>query len=592
MIADPLPNRHNRVTPKRFAAIYAIWSLLWVLGSDFVLHVLIHGPNVAWKVQSYKGIIYVLVSGLIIFLAVRERDRRHRAERASTESMLRSLRQSGLVGIYEWDAQGRIIDANNMSLAALGYTREELSDGKLTRERLTPPEYWEADRIASQQVAAYGHCALYEKQVICKDGRRLDVLVGRSLLEGSDGGIGYALDITELKSTRKDKENLEKQLAQVEKLNALGQLTAGIAHDFNNLLSVIIGYASVAESQSNRPLSESVTQVLHAAEKARNLVRKLLAFGRKQLLNPEIVNVNELISELHGILSRLIDERIELVLRLGQDVGAIEADPSQIEQVILNLVINARDAMPNGGTLTIETLSTASPPGFRPSDKASSFVVIRVTDSGMGIGPDVLPHIFEPFFTTKQEVGGTGLGLATVYGIVKQTGGNIDVESVPGQGSVFTVTVPRVRTAAAVIGQPLRRELRGLTGTETILLVEDLDELREMMSMILQSKGYHVLQAGDGEDAVQTARSFKQKIDLVIADVVMPHLNGPDAIQQIRQHRPHVKVIFITGYAEQSLIERVIPSSEILEKPLRPDTLLAKVRALLDDDSRSAVHVA
>lgn len=580
------PNRSGRITATKFAAIYVIWSVFWVVLSDYALQLVLHGPTVEWRLESFKGVIYVLVSGFILFLAVRERDRKHRAERAANESMLRGLRQSGLVGIYEWDTQGRITDANSSFLDALGYTREELESGKLTGESLTPSDHREADRIALQQVSETGHCALYETQVICKDGSRLDVLVGKSLLEGfPEHGVGYALDITDLKRARAEKAKLEQQLTEAEKLSALGQLAGGIAHDFNNLLSVIIGYESLTESslRSGDPLRENTSQVLRAAEKAKNLIRKLLAFSRKEVLSRELINVNELILELHGILSRVLDERIKLVLRLGKDVGNIEANASQIEQVIVNLVINARDAMPHGGSLTIETQSIVfQQPTCRP-DQAGEFVVIRITDTGTGISPEIKSRIFEPFFTTKRERGGTGLGLAMVYGIVKQSGGYLTVESTPGEGSVFTAHFPRARVLQIVSPKPAQSAVPVVGGRETILLVEDLDELRQVMSVTLQSKGYLVIPARDGEDAIRTAESFPGEIHLVVTDVIMPRMNGPDAVQQLRRIRPNIKVIFMTGYAEQSL-KSIVPFSVTVEKPLRPETLLGKVRELLDED--------
>ena len=281
---------------------------------------------------------------------------------------------------------------------------------------MTPPEFWPADDLADQQVASTGRCALYQKQVLRKDGTRLSVLVGRARVEGAaNRRIGYALDVSEMKQLEERQSQLQQQLLQSEKLNALGQLAGGIAHDFNNLLSIIIGYTSLTESKLGGASSvrENTTQVLKAADSAKNLIRKLLAFSRKQILNPELLNVNELISELSGMLMRVLDERVKLELRLGPKVGNIEADRSQIEQVILNLVVNARDAMPQGGVLTIDTFSASFPQDKRP-ELEGEYEAIRVTDTGIGIDDSVRLRIFEPFFTTKQQSGGTGLGLATV----------------------------------------------------------------------------------------------------------------------------------------------------------------------------------
>ena len=578
------PNHTDRVTARKFAFIYIIWSTLWVVGSDYVMHLVLHGPNVMWRIESYKGITYVLVSGFILFMAIRERDRKHKQDRIQSESMLRSLRQSGLIGIYEW-TDDKVTDANSTLLEALGYTREELLSGKLSRAAITPPEFWPADDLADQQVASMGRCALYQKEVLRKDGTRLSVLVGRARVEGAPNRrIGYALDVTELKHLEVKQAQLQQQLAQSEKLNALGQLAGGIAHDFNNLLSIIIGYTSLMESRLglNSPIREDTSQVLKAAETAKHLIRKLLAFSRKQVLNAELLNLNELVSDLSGMLSRVLDERVKLELHLGPKVGNIEADRSQIEQVILNLVVNARDAMPNGGTITIETFHTNMPSNSL-SQLSGECEAMRVSDAGIGMDESVRLRLFEPFFTTKQETGGTGLGLATVYGIVKQSGGHLEVESKLGEGSSFTIYFPRAR-ALKVVGPKVDAAEVSTAGSETILLIEDFAELREMIATMLRSKGYQVLQARDGMEAVNLAASHFAPIDLVVTDVIMPKLNGPEAVRQIRARRAGVKVVYITGYADQNVIgeELSAANSITLEKPIRPDALLSRIRELLD----------
>lgn len=575
--------RVHRVKARTFAMIYVAWSISWVVGSDYLTHLILHGPSIEWKVQSYKGVIYVLVSGCILLFSLRERDRKHKAERAANESMVRSLRRSGLIGIYEWDTSGRITDANSAFLQALGYSDEDLHSGQLTIQKLTPPEYWECDRVAERQVAESGHCTLYEKQAICKDGRRLDVLVGRSLLEGfSDRGIGYAADITELKAAQAERVALADQLARAEKLNALGRLAGGVAHDFNNLLSVIVGYASLSESRlpPGDPLRNNANRILRAADTAQKLVRKLMAFSRKQVINPELINVNALIRELHGLLDRVLDKRIDVVFHLDPNTGNISADPTQIEQVMMNLIINARDAMPQGGTLTIETGNVKIPRETAHTQLTDDFVVIRIRDTGIGMTPEVQARIFDPFYTTKEESGGTGLGLATVYGIVNQNGGRIDVDSAVGQGSVFSVYLPRdYRTRT---GKKPAQQLTDEVGHETILLAEDREDVREMLALILRSKGYGVIEAGDGRAAVNAAQAYHGQIPLMLTDIAMPQLNGAEAAEQIRQFRPDLKVVFVTGYSDKPCAEPKLSSSITLEKPLRPELLLASIRDLLD----------
>lgn len=589
------PNRTDRIPARNFAILYIIWSVLWVVGSDYVMHLALHGPIIEWKIESYKGVTYVLVSGLILFLAVRERDRKHKRERVQTESMLKSLRQSGLIGVYEWRSDGTITDANRPMLDALGFTREELKAGKLTREAITPREYWQADELANRQLAATGKCALYKKEVTRKDGSRIQVLTGRArLADSTDRGIGYALDISEMNQLEAKQAQLQQQLLQSEKLNALGQLAGGIAHDFNNLLSIIIGYSSLTESKlgsADRLLRENTAQVLKAADTAKNLIRKLLAFSRKQVLNPELLNVNELITDLSRMLSRVLDERIKMELRLEQKVGNIEADRAQIEQVILNLVVNAREAMATGGTLILETFSSKLPDGAHP-ELSGEFEAIRVSDTGIGMDESIRLRIFEPFFTTKGDHGGTGLGLATVYGIVKQSGGYIEVESDIGHGSSFTVYLPRAH-ALKMVDKRDKVEEGPTTGFETILLIEDLNELREMVGSMLRAKGYKVLQARDGVEAISVATAHFGTIALILTDVIMPRLNGPEAVRQIRERRPDVKVIYITGYSDQSSESGEAGADSItVEKPIKPEALLMKIRELLDENKggRSSIN--
>jgi CheY-like chemotaxis protein len=298
------------------------------------------------------------------------------------------------------------------------------------------------------------------------------------------------------------------------------------------------------------------------------------------VLVPELLNVNSLITELHAMLDRILDKRIEVVFRLDPALGQINADATQIEQVIMNLILNAGDAMPEGGILTIETSNVKVPQETTPVQLAGDFVRIRITDTGTGMAPEVRERIFEPFYTTKQESGGTGLGLATVYGIVNQSGGRIEVDSAVGHGSTFTIYLPRAQSTR--LSMQKTEPPSPKFGQETILLAEDREDIREMLTLTLQSKGYCVIEAGNGENAVNEARTFAGNIHLMITDVVMPHLSGPDAVRQIRQFRPDLKVIFISGYAEQPCTQPAGPSSVTLEKPLRPEVLLTRIRELLD----------
>jgi len=581
------PIRSARVTAGGFAILYVFWSVLWVVVSDYVMHLVIHGPNIEWRIESYKGLVYVLVSGLILFLAIRERDRKHKAERARNEGIVQSLRESGLLGIYEWRTDGRITDANSTFLESLGYTRDELTSGKLTQQVLTPAEYRELDQIAGAQALEAGRCTLYEKEIMRKDGSRLPVLVGQARLGHSkDCGVGYALDLSHRKQIEAQHELLQRQLSQSEKLNALARLAGGIAHDFNNLLSVIVGYAGLLQSRlgpEKSELGDDIAHILKAAEKAKNLSRKLLAFGGRQIYHPERLNLNELISEWYDMLSRVLEERVQLKLQLGSKAGYIEAERSQIEQVIVNLVVNARDAMPNGGVIAIHTFSSMFP-NTTHSELQGEYAAVRISDTGTGISEELRGKIFEPFFTTKQESGGTGLGLATVYGIVTQLGGHIDVDSKVGEGSAFTVYFPTVYAPELFTKKAVRR-IASSGGSETILLAEDMPEIRHMIAGVLESHGYKVLEAKDGYEAVKVAASHGGAIHLLLTDVIMPNLNGPEAVRIIRAGRSNAKVIYMTGYSDEVLANESDKKLVVLEKPIQLDEMIAKIRELLDQST-------
>jgi CheY-like chemotaxis protein len=363
-------------------------------------------------------------------------------------------------------------------------------------------------------------------------------------------------------------------------LEAVGQLASGIAHDFNNLLNVIIGYTCLidARGDSDSVLAEQARHILKAAEKASGLIRKLLAFGKKQLLNPVLVDINTTLREYEGIMPRLIGERVRIELSLATALWPVEVDRNQLEQVIINLVVNARDAMPFGGTLKISTLN----------DSATDRVVITVADSGVGMSDETKSKMFDPFFTTKPEGQGTGLGLSTVYGIITQSGGQISVSSELGHGTTFFVYLPRAKRFSEqqpVEGKSNPSGLMIVHGrsNETILLAEDEPDLRELLTSLLRTHGYRVITAKDGEEAVFLAKKHHGSLDLLLTDIVMPHMNGIEASHIIRAIRPSVSILYMTGYAEEAFsMSRSEPNVALLEKPVSPSVLFGKIRELLD----------
>jgi PAS domain S-box-containing protein len=418
-------------------------------------------------------------------------------------------------------------------------------------------------------------------------GRRpLWMYVNASVVQDVEGRARYLLmylrDITERKS-------LEDQLRLAQKMEAVGQLAGGIAHDFNNLLTAILGSTELllASIEHADPRRDDVQEIGRAAHRASALVRQLLAFSRKQVMQPRVVNLNAIVREMGGMLRRLVGERITLRLDLDSALGDVTADPGQLEQVIANLGVNARDAMPDGGTLTIATsnVSRIGMPGAADDGlpPGGPLVVLTVKDTGTGMDEHVLAHLFEPFFTTKELGRGTGLGLATVYGIVRQTGGQIQVTSRPGDGSTFSVYLPRVESAgrAGTAGAGPLEPAPG--GTETVLVVEDEDAVRHLVCRVLRAKGYRVLEAAHAEAALIVAGSTQERIDLLISDIVMPGMGGTALAAELLAMRPELRVLFITGYAPEA-VERqgeLTDTSGLLEKPFSADQLARRVREVL-----------
>jgi signal transduction histidine kinase len=369
----------------------------------------------------------------------------------------------------------------------------------------------------------------------------------------------------------------EEQLRQSQKLEAIGTLAGGVAHDFNNLLTVMHGYAELAlmRSDGNERLKRDLTQVLDATQRASRLTHQLLAFSRKQVLEPAVLDVNEVVGELVPLLRRLIGEHITIVFEPGREVSNIVADVGQLEQVIINLVVNARDAMPSGGTITIQTGLRAANDGSQPAN-----VYLSVRDTGVGISPEIRRRIFEPFFTTKEPGKGTGLGLSMVYGIVQQSGGTIDLDSAPGKGTTFRIEFPA--SSAEKSEQRVDSRDEGFPrGTETVLLIEDEPELRELARRTLDSLGYEVIAPEHTEDGLAIAIS--RKVDLLLTDVVMPVMSGPTIVKRLADLGTPPTVIYMTGYADETLSEyRIDPGSTLLRKPFAPSQLARAVRSALD----------
>jgi signal transduction histidine kinase len=381
---------------------------------------------------------------------------------------------------------------------------------------------------------------------------------------------------------------LEEQLVQSQKMEGIGRLAGGVAHDFNNLLTAILGYAELMEAQlgDDEGLRSELREIRSAGERAAALTRQLLAFSRRQVLQPRTLDLNTVVSDVEKMLARLIGEDITLVTRLEPALGSVKADPGQLEQVLMNLAVNARDAMPEGGTLTFATANAELNVDFvavHPGALPGAHVLLMVTDTGTGMTDEVRSHAFEPFFTTKERGKGTGLGLATAYGIVKQSGGYITVDSEAGRGTTFRIYLPRVEGTAVVSGRTTSSLLLPI-GTETILLVEDEAGVRRLSVTVLKTQGYVVLEAVSGDMALEVARSETGPIHLVVTDVVMPGMSGRELWDRLRMLRPNSRVLFMSGYTDDAIAQHGVlePGIAFLQKPFTPFSLARKVREVLD----------
>ena len=503
------------------------------------------------------------------------------------------------VGIVLLDIAGVVTDCNRAFLKFLGVHREAVV-GRIFSERIGAEDQSEAAAQLTQVVKGAMRSVHLEVRMPGTGGRELSAALYATPMEDADanilGLVLHCIDTTEQK-------DLEIRFAQSQKMQAMGQLAGGIAHDFNNLLTAMIGFSDLLLERhgADDPSFADIMQIRHNANRATNLVRQLLAFSRQQDLQPVVLDATEALSDLASLLRRLIGETIDLKMEHGRDLDAAKVDRGQFDQIIINLAVNARDAMPGGGTLTIRTSNAAVAAAVQRGSEVlpvGEYLLIEVADTGTGIAKETIEHIFEPFFTTKEVGAGTGLGLSTVYGIVRQTGGVIFVDSAPGEGAAFKIYLPRyVESAAdAKAGAPAERAAAArpappdepagevdLTGEGTVLLVEDEAAVRMFGARALRNKGYKVLEADNGEGALEVIGKAGEPIDLIISDVVMPGMDGHTLIKRVRRELPDVKVILMSGYAEDvaaAEIERD-PTIHFLAKPFTLKGLAGKVKELM-----------
>jgi two-component system cell cycle sensor histidine kinase/response regulator CckA len=501
-----------------------------------------------------------------------------------SEQLVPALLDSASQAIVGADDTGRIVLANARTFEMFGYDRSELLGCPV--EQLLPEASREkhtgyrGDYMAHPRVRPMG--IGMELAGRRKDGTEFPVEVSLSFVRTDEGtfAIAFVTDITQRKK-------LEEQLMHAQKMEAVGRLAGGVAHDFNNMLTVISGYNQMTLDQVSPldPIRGYAEEILKAADRAAALTNQLLAFSRRQITQPRIFNVNSALTHTEKMLRRLIGEDIELSLQLGGDVGNIKADPGHLEQAIVNLATNARDAMPDGGRLTIETANTRldedyarTHPGVQPGE----YILIAVTDNGQGMDRETKRRIFEPFFTTKEQGKGTGLGLATVYGIIKQAGGDIWVYSELGHGTTFKLYFPKAAESASE-SQGASAAAPAREGAETILVAEDEQGVRELTAKMLKGLGYNVLTASGGTEAADVAKSYEGEIALLLTDVVMPGMSGTQLAQALRRRRPNLKVVYISGYTENTISHHGVldPGVSFLGKPFSREALGRKVREAL-----------
>jgi PAS domain S-box-containing protein len=520
-----------------------------------------------------------LVTAAVRGIVINGRDvsEQKRAEDALRESeeQFRAVFDGALDAMIVTDDQGRFLEANPAACQLYGLSRAEILKRKVV-------EFAEPGFDFDQVLAAVRATGRFRAShpVMRPDGtiRQVEASTTGNVVPGRH--FSALRDLTEHRQ-------LEGQLRQAQKMEAVGRLAGGIAHDFNNILAVITGYGDMLQREISPqdPRTKRVEQIRRSADRAASLVRQLLAFSRRQVLQPRVLELGEAVRELTPMLRRLIGEDVELLTGSAPDLGHVKADPGQIEQVIMNLAVNARDAMPRGGKLQIELRNADLDEGWartHAGGRAGRYVLLALSDTGIGMDAETLKHVFEPFFTTKELGKGTGLGLAMVYGIVKQSEGHVWVYSEPGVGTTVKIYLPRVDEVVQPIAP--RPEAAPARGGETILLAEDEESLAEMIKEILEERGYTVLAPGAGPQALEAAEQFTGPIHLVLTDVVMPRLSGRELAGRLAATHPETRVLYMSGYTDDAIAHHGVLDAGVpfIEKPFRPDALASKVREVLD----------
>jgi PAS domain S-box-containing protein len=506
-----------------------------------------------------------------------------------SEKRFKTMAELLPTGVFEIDYRHLITYMNSAAMQMLGVSVDDFEQGLDFRQFIAVDEKPSSAPSDHSLLQSRGPT---EYQVLRKDGSRLSVIADFAAMPKNEGNknqtdvkpSGMLVNLTDITQIKK----LEFQLHQSQKMEAIGRLAGGIAHDFNNILYVVLGYSELLMNgmPPDHPHLEGLQEIFKASERARQLVKQLMAFGRKQVLNINWVDINQVIMDFEKLLGRVIGEDITLTIKLMRKPAIVKADVSQIEQILMNLVVNARDAMPDGGTVSIETAIMELDHNYaaaRTEVTPGNYIMIAVTDSGIGMDKDTIERIFEPFYTTKSKESGTGLGLSTVYGIVKQHNGHIEVYSEPGKGASFKVYLPSFADEVCIMDPESTSDSKPLIGSATIMVVEDDPSVLRMTCRILAESGYNVIQARGAEDAVQRSRDYRQTLHMLLSDVIMPTMKGPEVYQRISEYHPETKALFMSGYTADVITRQGMLNKglQFIQKPFSAKALLAKVNSVL-----------
>jgi len=543
------------------------------------------GSLILAEIRSHEVEFFGRRARLVQALDVTDRVRAHDALRVAEERH-RLVARVTKEAIWEWNPHTDALDWNPAFFELFRHGRDTIDPTRTWFETQVHPDDREEAALIMSEALRHRREDFSRRFRFRRGDGSFALVEDRAIIayngDAAERVIGSLSDVTV-------QHHLDEQLAIAQRMEAVGRLAGGVAHDFNNLLTAIRGFASFAldEQLPASRARDDIEQILHASDRAAALTRQLLAFSRRQVLLPQLVDVNESLGSLQRMLARVLGEDVEVQTFLDPSAARVLVDPGQFEQVIMNLVVNARDAMPDGGLLTIETSNVHLDSAYTESHVDASVgdhVAIAITDTGAGMDPRTMARIFEPFFSTKDRDKGTGLGLATTYGIVKQSGGHIWVYSEPGKGSTFKVYLPRAVDELPGTGVPSLESPGSVDGTEIVLVVEDDDRVRRVSTSALQRHGYRVLEARSAEVALSIFREHQDEIDIVVSDVVLPRMSGPLLVQALRVMRSNLPVLFVSGYTENAFLQAgaLSQGSELLEKPFAPGALVRRVRAVLD----------